>query len=40
MEGIDDEADVKCGVIELEVPVGTSPEDIIQEVIKKLYGGE
>lgn len=40
MEGIDDEADVKCGVIEMEVPVGTSPEDIIQEVIKKLYGGE
>ena len=30
----------KVGVIELEVPVGTPPEQIIQTVIKKLYGAE
>lgn len=31
---------VSCGVIEMEIPVGTSPEEIIQMVIKKIYGGE
>jgi hypothetical protein len=28
----------KVGVIELEVPVGTPPEEIIQMAIKKIYG--
>jgi hypothetical protein len=28
------------GIIELEVPVGTPPEQIIQMAIKKIYGGE
>ena len=28
------------GVIELEVPVGTPPEQIIQMAVKKIYGGE
>lgn len=28
------------GVIELEVPVGTPPEEIIQMAIKKIYGGK
>lgn len=31
---------VSCGVIELEVPKGTPPEEIIQTVIKKIYGAE
>lgn len=31
---------VSCGVLELEVPKGTPPEEIIQMVIKKIYGGE
>lgn len=31
---------VSCGVIEMEIPVGTSPEEIIQTVIKKIYGVE
>lgn len=30
----------KVGVIELEVPVGTPPEEIIQMAIKKIYGME
>lgn len=30
----------KMGVIELEVPVGTPPEQIIQMAIKKIYGGK
>ena len=30
----------KMGVIELEVPVGTPPEQIIQMAIKKIYGAE
>lgn len=30
----------KMGVIELEVPVGTPPEEIIQMAIKKIYGGK
>lgn len=30
----------KIGVIELEVPVGTPPEQIIQMAIKKIYGAE
>ena len=30
----------KSGVIELEVPVGTPPEQIIQMAIKKIYGAE
>ena len=29
----------KVGVIELEVPVGASPEQIIQMAINKIYGG-
>lgn len=29
---------VSCGVLELEVPKGTSPEEIIQRAIKKIYG--
>ena len=31
---------VSCGVLELEVPKGTPPEEVIQMVIKKIYGGE
>lgn len=31
---------VSCGVLELEVPKGTPPEEIIQMAIKKIYGGE
>ena len=31
---------VSCGVFELEVPKGTSPEEIIQMAIKKIYGVE
>lgn len=31
---------VSCGVMELEVPKGTPPEEIIQMVIKKIYGGD
>lgn len=31
---------VSCGVMELSVPVGTPPEDIVKMVIEKLYGGE
>lgn len=31
---------VSCGVIELEVPAGTPPEDIIKMVIEKVYKGE
>lgn len=30
----------KVGIIELEVPVGTPPEQIIQMAIKKIYGAE
>ena len=30
----------KMGIIELEVPVGTPPEQIIQMAIKKIYGAE
>lgn len=30
----------KMGVIELEVPVGTPPEEIIKMAIKKIYGGK
>lgn len=30
----------KMGVIKLEVPVGTPPEQIIQMAIKKIYGAE
>ena len=30
---------VSCGVLELEVPKGTPPEEIIQMAIKKIYGG-
>ena len=30
----------KAGIIELEVPVGTPPEQIIQMAIKKIYGAE
>ena len=30
----------KVGIIELEVPVGTPPEEVIQMAIKKIYGGE
>lgn len=31
---------VNYGVLELEVPKGTPPEEIIQMVIKKIYGGD
>ena len=31
---------VSCGVLELEVPKGTPPEEIIQMAIKKIYGME
>ena len=31
---------VSCGVIELEVPAGAPPEDIIKMVIEKVYKGE
>lgn len=31
---------ISCGVIEMEIPVGASPEDIIQMVIKEIYGVE
>lgn len=31
---------VSCGVLELEVPKGTPPEEIIQMAIKKIYGAE
>lgn len=31
---------VSCGVIELEVPVGTPPEDIIRMAIEKIYRAE
>lgn len=31
---------VSCVGIELEVPAGATPEDIIKAVISKLYGGE
>lgn len=30
----------KMGVIELEVPVGTPPEEIIKMAIEKIYGGK
>lgn len=30
----------KVGIIELEVPVGTPPEQIIQMAIKKIYGAD
>lgn len=30
----------KVGIIELEVPVGTPPEQIIRMAIKKIYGAE
>lgn len=40
MEGIEDEEEVQCGVIELNVPAGADPEDIIKAVISHLYGGE
>ena len=30
----------KSGVIVIEAPVGMPPEEIIQKVIKKVYGGE
>jgi len=30
----------KVGIIELEVPVGTPPEQIIQMAIQKIYGAE
>lgn len=31
---------VSCGVLEMEVPKGTPPEEIIQMAIKKIYGVE
>lgn len=31
---------VSCGVLEMEIPVGASPEDIIQMAIKEIYGVE
>lgn len=36
----DTERGIMGGVLEMEIPVGTSPEDIIQMVIKELYGEE
>lgn len=30
----------RVGIIELEVPVGATPEEIIQMAIKKIYGGK
>lgn len=30
----------KSGVIVIEAPIGMPPEEIIQKVIKKVYGGE
>lgn len=36
----DTEKGIMGGVLEMEIPVGTSPEDIIQMVIKELYGEE
>ena len=37
---MEDGKGVSCGIIEMEIPVGTSPEELIPLVIKKLYGVE
>lgn len=40
MEGIEDEAEVKCGVMETEIPEGTPSEEIISIITKMILGGE
>ena len=36
----DKESGISCGVIELTMPKGADPEEIIKQVIQQIYGGK